>query len=200
MAGRLRNGGVGYPAGECQLKYHRLMARTMRQPSLPQISYSPRELIEEVRARSFPALREPVELFFGKIGSLAFIRRPLSNQNATIFIHDIINRPDTPMPVLRFVVLHELLHLQIPPREIGRKRTTHPPEFWTVERQLAPDREECWAWIWLSFHSHLVHDEKKEQTRVKRTWVKTLGVALTEWETACQIVANDSQYRGIHEI
>lgn len=65
---------------------------------------------------------------------------------------------------------HELLHLIIPPRDVGGKRSAHPPEFWEAERTMSPDRSLAWTWIAVVLHSCLRRDNQRECMMVKPTW------------------------------
>jgi predicted metal-dependent hydrolase len=72
----------------------------------------------------------------------------MSAATAHIWLHDILNRPATPAQVFRHILIHELIHLTVEPREVDQKVTDHPPEFWEIERRLSPERKQVWHWIW----------------------------------------------------
>lgn len=132
------------------------------------LSFSLGDLLSRVR-RDFPALEDRrIEAWILRQPNLACINT--DGDVHQIRIHAVLNHPGTPEEVIAFVLQHELLHLQIPPREIDGKRVLHPPEFWEAERAIAKDRVLAWAWIWLSFHSVLKRDKEKDRTLVKRNW------------------------------
>lgn len=132
------------------------------------LSFSLGDLLARVR-RDFPELEDRrIEAWLVRQRTLACIN--IDGEVHQICIHAVLNHAGTPEEVIAFVLRHELLHLQIPPREIDGKLVSHPPEFWEAERALAKDGELAWAWIWLTFHSVLKHDKKNERTVVKRNW------------------------------
>ena len=89
-----------------------------------------------------------------------------------MFVHQILNHPDTPWEVASFVCKHELLHLEIPPREINGKIMDHPPEFWDRENAICPEKEIAWAWIWENFWMCIHSDRKREGIKVLKEWKK----------------------------
>ena len=64
-----------------------------------------------------------------------------------IVFHPVLNHPDTPEVVVRFIARHELTHIACPPRLVSGEREAHPPEFWEHEYSVAPERYACWHWI-----------------------------------------------------
>lgn len=78
---------------------------------------------------------------------LASIRISRASRVAPIRLSNALNRPDLPEAVMRFLLRHELLHLEFP------VRPAHSEAFWAREAALAPDRGECWAWL----YEHLGH-------------------------------------------
>jgi hypothetical protein len=63
----------------------------------------------------------------------------------TVRIHPALDAPDVPPWFVAFVVFHELLHLTVPPRRVGRRTLHHPPEFRAAEA-AHPDSERARAW------------------------------------------------------
>lgn len=158
------------------------LAQVEREPCLPLVCTPPSLLLAEVRREKFPDLQCAVGLYFGDIATLAWIRSSRAKDRACVFIHELINRRDTPEPVLRFIITHELLHLRIRPREINGVLVTHPPEFSDAEQALAPERSHCWAWLLSCFGRYLVADREREQTRVKRTWKESRMCPMPTWD------------------
>ena len=111
--------------------------KTKRYP--PEISLFPFN-IYRVLAESIKVLPDPVQstvtIWIEKSDTLAFIRR--ASGAAEIVMHPLLNHPETPVEVVRHIVLHELLHLWIRPEEIDGKLVMHPPEFWQAEKRYVP--------------------------------------------------------------
>jgi len=149
------------------------------------------KLLDEIRGRDFPQVQSIVDVCSVDRGSLACICQ-YSNE-ANIYIHQILNHPDTPIEVFQTIHKHELLHLIIPPREIGGKQRSHPPEFWEAERDLCPERVIAWAWIWENLSDCLKRRPHLERIDVLRCWKRIwssprLGIEevegyLRKWET-----------------
>ena len=122
----------------------------------------------------FPALNQPLDWFFVEISSLACIWRKSKNKGATIFLHQLLNRAETPTWIFQHIFVHELLHLIAPPREVGGRIETHPAEFWEAEKQLSPDRGKVWDWLWSNYGELLNNNRKNECIRVRRGWQKRM--------------------------
>ncbi len=139
--------------------------------NLPFSGYSLRSIVEEVRHEHFPDQRLPVGVFFVSAGSLASIHT--ESDAATIYIHQLLNHPETPREVFTMIVKHELLHLRFPVLESIKECTSHPPEFWKAEAAISPERQKAWRWI----HQNLRHSirvrRKKERVDVLRNWKQT---------------------------
>lgn len=96
-----------------------------------------------------------------------------------IQISTLLNEPDTPYEVMEHIIIHELLHIEVPPREIDGKHVSHPPEFWERERALSPQAGKAMEWIFLRFFSDLKIDRKNECLFVKRyRKAPTLGIGV----------------------
>jgi len=117
-----------------------------QQPLLSFACASLNELAEEIRQRHFPKLPSVPAIHFVESGTLAcLVESP--NRPPRICLHAVLNNDDVPHCVYAFVLKHELLHLQVQSREIDGKMVSHPPEFFDLERQIAPERDEAWKWI-----------------------------------------------------
>jgi len=90
-------------------------------------------------------------------------------------MHHALNDPATPDYVFSYVLKHELLHTQIPPREIGDKWSAHPPEFWLEENRIAKaDRVRAWEWLCVNFADALKKDDEHECIWVNNKRMKQL--------------------------
>jgi len=149
------------------------------------LSYSLDELLQEVRDRHFPDLSRKVHCWFSFESSLAHIEfhatdfaAPVeccaTDFAAHIYLHSLLNHPETPRTVVEFVLTHELLHLQIRPRVVVDRRVDHPPEFWAREAELAPRRRLCWAWLRLNFGECLKRDARRERLQILPRKAKSL--------------------------
>lgn len=128
--------------------YHR---RPMREPPFRQpLLLQPYErltpfafsrVVDEVRAVCSPSWKKT-----SKCGSTRWGRWRASGTTAwgrdrhVVVFHPILNRPDVPEEIVRFVAKHELAHIAVP-------KAGHPPEFWEKEWAVGRDRFAVWAWI-----------------------------------------------------
>jgi len=136
-------------------------------PSLVGCSLS--EIIEETRAVHFPELDDHLEVRIAAESPLASMRADFMGWNKHLVVfHPVLNHPQTPIDVLRFLAKHELTHIARPPRLIGGYVDTHPPEFWEHEVEIAPERYAVWAWI----RQNLGQCLRREETgiHVMRRW------------------------------
>jgi hypothetical protein len=147
----------------------RLQRQAERAPHLAFTVPNVPALLEQVRGTLFPTISDRLEVFFIDGPFVACIcHSPLSG--ATIFLHNILNRPEVSPAVFQYILSHELIHLIVRGREVEGKFTTHPPEFWEMERALVPNRDVAFSWLWLSFSPVLKRDKEHEGIRVKRRW------------------------------
>lgn len=141
------------------------------QPALWRTSVDVPALVEEVRALSFPRVPGPVPVFFATHRPLACaITQPGELAFPAVYIHQVLNHPETPVEVLRFVVKHELLHLAIPPKRTGRRVQTHPREFWDAEARIAPEALLAWRWVEENLGQCLSKRWRAEGIHVTRAW------------------------------
>ncbi len=110
----------------------------------------------------------PVGVWVEPAATLAFIAP--SDDRVDIVIHSLLNHEDTPMEVIEHILIHELIHLRVGSRMIDGKKVRHPPEFWTMERQVSPNAEMAMAWVFRAFPSVLRHDKEEEKIWVKGNW------------------------------
>ncbi len=132
-----------------------------KQAELSMLAFSADELLADISAAGSSNFR--VVWSFAFIDSLAFIEDDPESRTARITLHSVLNHPSTPLQVIAGIFKHEVLHLTVRPREIDGKLITHPPEFWEKERELIPEMSEVWFWLWISFHSAMKRDEKRER-------------------------------------
>ena len=93
----------------------------------------------------------------------------VTDDEAVINLHAVLNHDQTPEQVIGFILRHELLHIIFPAREVDGRQTHHPPEFRHAEHYFA-DRVAAWNWLWITFGSYLISDKKRECTFVNRKW------------------------------
>lgn len=155
-----------------------------KNPFLPLLPSSLSELIAEVIRNHFRDLpMRSIPCWFITTQSLAFI----TPEDPAIFIHPVLNHPDIPEQAFRYIATHELLHLTISARRIGRKLVHHPPEFWERERSLFPDEKVFWRWLYGNYSSVLKSNKKRECITVNRWWRDTHRRALRSWEEAVPV-------------
>jgi len=142
-------------------------------PELPMFPFDLADVLGRVRA-GFPELSSvKVTIWVQSQPTLACIGS--EHSEAVIRLHAVLNHPDTPEEVIAFVLCHELLHRVIPPREIQGRVVVHPAEFWTAERERAPNRSLAWGWMYVVLRECLKKDEKRECTFVKANWKRLMN-------------------------
>lgn len=144
------------------------LERVRLQPCLPRTTFSSAKVLAGVRAQYFGDLDSPVDLYFVPCGPLACIT--MGMPSPTIYVHEVLNHPETPLEVMTLICKHELLHLRMPPREFNGRVTDHPPEFWQEEARMAPERAEAWAWVWENLWGCLKRRPKLERIDVLPEW------------------------------
>jgi len=154
------------------IKAARKLERARRQPYLVFLPFPIRLLLDDIHSRLFPDVAQAVRIYFVSRGPLACIAHDASH--ASIYVHQLLNRPDTPKGVMTLIIKHELLHLRIKPGKIDGSRSAvmHPPEFWEAESAIAPEREAAWMWIWGNFHTYLKARPRLERIDVLPKWRK----------------------------
>lgn len=153
------------------IKEARKLELALSRPSLTFLAFSPSRLLAEIQADLFPDVRHRVRVDFVTEGPLACIAH--TDDEASIYIHQLLNHSDTPIEVIRLILKHELLHLRIGPTCNNGKTVFHPPEFWTAERDIAPEHDSAWAWIWVNFALCLKRQPKQERIQVRPRWKRT---------------------------
>jgi len=153
---------------------------------IPWTRYCIHSLLDETRKQYFPAIEKPVTICFVKQETLAnIIYTPSEDQ---IRIHALMNHKDTPSEVIAFIIKHELLHIRIRPIEIKEKMISHPPEFWEAEKQIAPERELIWSWVWVLFYGCLKRNKEEEKILVKKNWKKYMMFERISLARAIEII------------
>lgn len=144
-------------------------------PMLPFLNFDLFALLQAIVSRDFPDLETSVSVSFFKAvlsKTEALANVAVGDRTAKIRVHEILNRGDTPREIIEFILVHELLHIIIPPREIDGCSVHHPPEFWDAEMRLCPARIQIWDWLHRALFPSLKSDEKRERTLVLRGWHK----------------------------
>jgi hypothetical protein len=141
------------------------------EPELPIFNFSLPTLLEQVRG-DFPGMASKrVTVWLRIQPALATVR--LDGDEVVINLHAVLNHAQTPEQVIGFILRHELLHMTIPKREVEGHVTSHPPEFWDVERKF-PDRVPALDWVYVSFGSCLRRNKRLEGIFVTRKWKKCM--------------------------
>lgn len=152
------------------LREWKRLAKARSQPCLPQTSFDLQEELENARIQHFAGIATSPHCCFVDYGHLACICSDRETGLASVYVHQILNHPDTPREVAALICKHELLHLELPPREIDGKSTDHPPEFWNRENVICPEKRIAWAWIWENLWSCIRVDKKREGITVLNEW------------------------------
>jgi len=151
------------------LRELRQLEKARREPVLHFTALSIPDMLDTIRQSFFAEVRVPVGFCFTTCRySLGYLLR--NEEGASIFLHQILNRPQTPREVFGLALKHELLHMHIPPRVISGSQRQHPPEFWDEEKKIAPERDAAWKWIWENLWFCLQPRPKAERIEVLPQW------------------------------
>jgi len=122
------------------------------------------EVVEETRATWFPEVDSDIEVRVAALGPLASIwYHRMGYERHIVVFHPVLNRPDVPIEVVRFIAKHELTHALLP-------REDHTPSFWERELEAAPERFAVWAWLHRNLYPPL--RETRWGLAVLRSWQK----------------------------
>jgi hypothetical protein len=142
-------------------------------PYLHFTTFGVRDALDAVRSQHFAGVRQRVEFHFVDRGWLACIC--FTDDSAHIYTHQVLNHRDTPIEVIRLICKHEFLHLVIPSITVRGREVQHPPEFWAREKEIAPEREAAWAWVWTNLGLWLKRRPRLEGIDVLPKWRESLS-------------------------
>jgi hypothetical protein len=145
--------------------------RQLGEPQLPMFNFSLPSLLNKVRGEFPELLSKRVMVWLCIQPTLATVE--LNDNEIVISIHAVLNHAQTPEQVIGFILRHELLHMIIPPREVNGVVVSHPPEFWTVERDF-PDRVPVWNWLTVLLGPCMRSNKKQQRTLITREWKKRM--------------------------
>ena len=123
------------------------LRRARSQPNLAVTRFDPTEVLRECCRQRFPGLTTRVACYFADEGPLACIVPVEESGVARIYLHNVLNHGSTPGLVVRHLLIHELIHLVLPPRETDGCEEQHPPDFWRVEDALSPEAPVARSWL-----------------------------------------------------
>ena len=169
-AGRVQRTNLGAPAlsGRFEDDEQERIEQARRQPYLRFLSFDSDALLERLHREDFPDVEQRVRMFFTERGPLACIL--FTRDEATIYVHQVLNHADTPELVLRHVIKHELLHLRIPSEFEDGKEEAHPEAFWEAEEEVCPESTASWAWIMMNLILHLRRRPRLQRIDVLPSW------------------------------
>jgi hypothetical protein len=153
-------------------------------PCLSFLPFSPADVLAEARSAHFPDLTCRVGIHFVERGPLACV---CHDEDADIYVHQILNHDQTPRDVISLICKHDLLHLRIPPAEKDGEVMQHTPEFWEAERAICPERTRAWAWIWTNLGTCLKRRPRLERIDVLPAWKRVWNQPRTDIETCLAI-------------
>ncbi len=142
-------------------------------PILPYNDLLLSETFERIKNYYFNDISAFITYYFVMHGPLACIS--IGTSEATIYIHNLLNHPETPIEVMSLVFTHEILHVKVKPRIIDGHEKQHPPEFWEQEKIIAPEREKAWHWIWGNYLTCLIPRPRLERIDVLPEWKEVWG-------------------------
>jgi len=159
------------------------------QAELELLSFNTGGILSAIRQSAFPNLTAEVSHLYCVRPTLASISK-INPERYVISLHSILNTHKTPEYVIRHILIHELIHIEIPPRDLipgeddprlkekrrGKRDCpplgpiSHPPEFWERESGLSPERESAMGWIIEQLWSFIKLDSQAERIEVKPNW------------------------------
>lgn len=171
------------------------MSDSVFQGEIELVRFDTTRMLADIQRSIFPKLTARVTCQYRHTPTLGFIRK-FGDDRYAISLHSIFNHPDTPELVIRHVLIHELLHIEVPPRglregevdpRISEKRTrrakkdlgliSHPTEFWEREKEISPDRKLAMGWILEAFSDRLEMHSEEECIKVKK-WRREYGCGI----------------------
>jgi hypothetical protein len=163
------------------------LARIRREPNLVYLPFSMQALLGDIHSRLFPDVAHRVRIYFVSLGPLACIS--YGESEASIYVHQLLNHPDTPKEVMTTIIKHELLHLRIKPITIPGKKyiDQHPPEFREAERAIAPEKTDAWMWIWSNFLMCLHIRPRLQRIDVRPSWRERWSMPVMDIEECRRI-------------
>ena len=167
------------------------IAKERSRPWLPLLDFNAGAAFSRVLDSFSPAPAVPVNLFFSIQDTLACIIS--CEDRAEIFIHVLLNHRSTPHEVYRHIIVHELIHLAVPPVAVDGREVAHPEAFWEMEKQKSPERHRVWTWVYCNFCSCLKTEKKNERIAVLRHWKRAYGNPGLTWEQ-CGAFCSDPLY------
>ena len=161
--------------------------RKKKAPEFSFLSFDPFHLLNRIRI-DFPKTESKlIYVYVQSQPTLASVRN--NDQSAVIQVHSVLNHPHTPKEVMVFIFRHELLHLEILPRVVEGKNTSHPPEFWDAEHALCPERTIAWIWLKWVLSDCLKLDQKRECAYVKSNWKRLMPIDRPTLEQVAEMVS-----------
>lgn len=145
-------------------KAHRL-ERARAQPALCFLGIDLSGLLQELLAGQFVGVTCDVRVSFVSGGPLVCILIRDAGP-AHIYIHQVLNHPETPPEVIRYVLQHELLHLQFP----AEGDQPHPSAFREAEKRLCPEMPAAWMWMRTNLWQFIRNDCSRQRVKVTRNW------------------------------
>ena len=143
-------------------------------PVQPLTPFSFSDVVDEVRATHFPGLERRVEVRISSFEALASCHYNfMAPREHMVRFHPILNHPETPLPVVRFLAKHELTHALMP--EVG-----HGEAFWDHEFAIAPERGCAWRWIQENYAK--VAKTTDNGYVIFRTWRRHFGKPRTAYQ------------------
>lgn len=147
-----------------ELKSDRKLRKARLQPALCFLAFDADGLLQELLSSQFDKVVIPVRASFVSEGPLACITH--GDEKATIYIHQVLNHPETPLFVIRYILQHELLHLLIPSKDDD----PHPTAFCEAEDATCPDMAAAWNWIRIHLGQFIQEDRQKRRVTVRGNW------------------------------
>ncbi len=143
------------------------------QGDLPLFNFDMHDVLEEAKREFQNKVFSNVDVFIMKQATLACIQNDGSRK--TIFLHRLLNHRDTPREIIKFIFLHELIHIIIPPELAGGTMIMHPVKFWEEEKWMIPERNLYWGWLYFHFFPLFRKDKESECISIRRGWEKTMA-------------------------
>ncbi|TXT49281.1 MAG: hypothetical protein FD137_744 [Spirochaetes bacterium] len=149
------------------------MIRASCQSDLPLFSFDMYEVLEEAKGKFTDKVFNPVDVFIIKQATLACIQMDGTRQ--AISLHRLLNHCETPREIIKFIFIHELIHIIIPSELNGGKIVMHTVKFWEEEKRIIPERNLYWGWMYFHFFPLFRKEKESEGIFIRRGWEKTMA-------------------------
>ena len=169
---------------------------TITQYELEQVKFDTKALLKAIHREIFPHIDATIQIGYARRKELASIQN-ISDKVWRIHLNSVLNSHETPEQIIRHILIHELIHIEIRPRILtpeewlnspykGKRskraleksltrEASHPPEFAERERSLSQDGPLTSEWLFTQFGLWIRHDPELDGIILKPRIYKELA-------------------------